>query len=86
MRFWRLLKDNIQYDSNTYTYSQNNNGSGFNSFQGQVWRFLISVLDALIRWSFEYHFFMKTSKFDGDIDVGDGWWRQNMLMTSLSCW
>ena len=43
MRFWRLLKDNIQYDSNTYTYSQNNNGSGPNSIQGQVRKSSISV-------------------------------------------
>ena len=37
MWFWRLLKDNIQYDSNTY--SQNHNGSGHNSIQGQVPKF-----------------------------------------------
>ena len=40
MRFWRLLKDNIQYDSNTY--SQNHNGSGHNSIQGQVQKFSVS--------------------------------------------
>ena len=45
MRFWRLLKDNIQYDSNTY--SQNHNGSGHNSIQGQVRKF--SVLFTLRR-------------------------------------
>ena len=39
MRFWRLLKDNIQYDSNTY--SQNHNGSGHNSIQGQVPKFSV---------------------------------------------
>ena len=22
----------------------------------------------------------------GDIDVGDGYWRQNVLVTSLRCW
>ena len=39
MRFWRLLKDNIQYDSNTY--SQNHTGSDHNSIQGQVRKFSI---------------------------------------------